>query len=103
MFAEKNSMNKSTLIHNIDPDDFFKRLSEMISETVSSISPKMPNQNPDEILTVEETANYFKKSKDTIERWTKKGFLVKYGIGDSVYYKLSEIEKAIIPLNGNTQ
>jgi hypothetical protein len=95
------TMNKSTLIHNIDPDDFFKRLREMISETVSSISPIIQVEKRDELMTAEETALYFKKTTETIADWTQKGYLQKHGIGSSaIYYKRHEIENAVIPLKG---
>ncbi len=95
-------MKESTLLHNISPEDFFSRLKEIVAEFMISNSPPIQKENIDENLTVEETALYFKKSKDTIENWTQKGFLIKYGgIGTSVYYKRSEIEKVLVPLKVN--
>jgi excisionase family DNA binding protein len=51
------------------------------------------------LMTLEEVAMYFNRHKDTIESWTKKGFLIKYGIGRAVYYKRTEVESAITPIN----
>jgi hypothetical protein len=54
-----------------------KRLREMISETVSSISPIIQVEKRDELMTAEETALYFKKTTETIADWTQKGYLQK--------------------------
>lgn len=35
----------------------------------------------------------------TIHNWTKRGKLKAYGLGNRVYYKRSEVEEAIKPLN----
>jgi hypothetical protein len=91
-------MNQNTLFHNISPDDFLSKLKEIITETVSNISPQIQVEKQDELLTTEETALYFKKSTDTIANWTAQGYLQKYGIGPAVYYKRHEIENAIIPI-----
>jgi hypothetical protein len=92
-------LNESTLFHNISPDDFLSKLKEIIAETVSNISPQIQVEKQDELLTIEETALYFKKSTDTIAIWTEKGYLQKHGIGPAVYYKRHEIENATTPIN----
>jgi hypothetical protein len=93
--------NQSTLFHNITPDDFLSQLKEVIAEIVAKNSEQMKNEKHEELLTIEETALYFKKSIDTIDNWSKKGYLQKYGIGNSVYFKRSEIENGLTPLNPN--
>jgi len=90
--------NESTLLHNLNPDEFFSRLKELVTDTVKSISPQILTQNFDELMTPDEVAKYFKKHKDTIANWTKKKFLIKHGIGDAVYYKRLEVESAVIAL-----
>ena len=94
-------MNESTLFHNINPDDFYSRLREIVYETVNKMSQQFIKDDSDELWTVEETAQYFKKSKDTIENWTNKGYLIKHLIGNSVYYKPSEVKNALIPQRVN--
>jgi excisionase family DNA binding protein len=90
---------ESTLLHNISSEQFFSKLNELKKE----LSEKTPitqqvESVKEELMTPEEVAMYFKRHKDTIENWTKKGYLIKYGIGRAVYYKRSEVESAIIPL-----
>lgn len=50
----------------------------------------------EELLTRNEVAAYFKVNISTVRNWTNQGFLIKYGLGDRVYYKRSEIESALI-------
>jgi hypothetical protein len=90
---------ESTLLHNISSEQFFSKLNELKKE----LSEKIPNTQKvesvkEELMTPDDVAMFFKRHKDTIENWTKKDFLIKYGIGRAVYYKRSEVESAIIPL-----
>lgn len=86
---------ESTLLHNISSEEFFNKLKEF-SEKIPT--PQQVESVKEELMTPEEVALHFKRHKDTIENWTKKGYLIKYGIGRAVYYKRTEVESAIIPL-----
>lgn len=50
------------------------------------------------VLTREQTAKFFNVNQSTLKRWTDAGLIQAHGIGNRVYYKLSAIEKALIPL-----
>ena len=59
------------------------------------------NVSPEsELMTREEVAEYLCKDVSTVYRMTKKGTLTAYGFEDSnsIYYKRSEINKALIKL-----
>ncbi|PHR46513.1 MAG: DNA-binding protein [Fluviicola sp.] len=49
----------------------------------------------EELLSRKEVANYFKVNISTVRNWTKQGILKKYGVGDRVYYKRTEIEEVL--------
>jgi hypothetical protein len=90
---------ESTLVHNISSEEFFNKLNELKMALAINQQPiKKAEPIKEELMTPEEVALYFKRCKDTIENWTKKGYLKKYGIGRAVYYKRSEVESAIVPL-----
>ena len=90
---------ESILLHNISSEEFFSKLNELKKELSEKIpTPQHVEPDKEELMTPEEVAIFFKRHKDTIENWTKKGYLIKYGIGRAVYYKRSEVESAIIPL-----
>ena len=92
-------MNHSTLFHNINPDDFFSRMKEIIAEMNNSNSSQIQIEKADELMTKQEVALYFKRTTETIADWTSKGYIQLYGIGTAEYYKRREIENAVIPLN----
>lgn len=89
--------SESTLIHNLNPDQLITEFSEL-KDAIRSLQA-IKNPITEELMLPEEVAKYFKKHKDTIENWTKKKFLTKYGIGGAVYYKRSEVESAVLPLS----
>lgn len=52
----------------------------------------------DEYLTREETAALLKVDLSTLWHWKNKGILTPHGISNRVYYKRSDIDKAMIKL-----
>ena len=65
-----------------------------LAEFTNSFEPKAPT----ELLTRKEVAEMFKCDLSTVHNWTKKGILKKYGTGNSIFYKRSEVESALIAL-----
>lgn len=51
------------------------------------------------VLTKEETAKFLKIDLSTLWRWTKKGLIKAHSIGNRVYYFMSDINKALLPIN----
>lgn len=64
---------------------------------ISEDSEKNPFKK--DLLTREETAKYFAVDLSTLHNWKKKRVLIPVGIGGRVYYRMSDIEKALTPLN----
>ena len=91
--------SESTILHNISSEEFFNKLNELKKElTVNHLPLQKVEPVNEELMTPEDVALFFKRHKDTIENWTQKGYLKKYGIGRAVYYKRSEVESSIVPL-----
>ena len=87
----------STLLHNISEEQlmsFFNRINIQFKEIEKKLTPKS-SQN---LLTREEVSKLFKCDLSTIHNWTKKGLLKSYGMNGRVYYKMHEIECALIPI-----
>ncbi|AHW59582.1 Helix-turn-helix domain-containing protein [Draconibacterium orientale] len=72
-----------------------KGVKEQLEELKESFQPKEPT----EFLTRNEVKDMLKVDLTTIWNYTNKGKLKAYGIGNRVYYKRSEVEAAIKPLN----
>ena len=73
----------------------FNYLDTQITNLKENFQPK----NPTEYLTRKETATLLKVDLSTLYNWHKKKILSSYGIGGRLYYKRSEVEKAIVKLN----
>lgn len=52
----------------------------------------------EELLTTDEAAQMLRVSKGTVLNITKRGGLKTYGVGRRVFYKKSEVQKALIKL-----
>lgn len=63
--------------------------------TIIQESIKMGNEQktPESYLTQKETAEKLKVSENTLWRWKRTGYLMPIKIGNSVYYRASDIEK----------
>ncbi|PWE00997.1 helix-turn-helix domain-containing protein [Marinilabilia rubra] len=83
----------------ITPEQLKEQIREQLQEQFQAQTEKLKKQlqapTPPEYLTRHETAKLLKVDLSTVHNWTKKGILKRYGIGNRVYYKFSEIEKAI--------
>lgn len=89
-------MNDLKLIQ-VTPD----QLSELIRDNVRKelkifIKDFKELQNdPDQLLTTDQTAEFLQVSKATIKNLTKRGILKPYGAGRRNYFKKSEVETAL--------
>lgn len=90
---------KSLQLVELDPKEFQDCLVEKIKEVLLSIEGQKVPTPRTEILSREEAATLLDISIKSLTRWTKRGRLKSYGLGNRVYYKRHEIEDALIPLN----
>ena len=56
-------------------------------------------EDNDKMLTRDETMKYLNISPSTLTRWTKDGNIQSHGIGNRVYYKLSDVKAALLKIN----
>jgi len=68
----------------------FKNISNYIE------SNRMNDERP---LTPKEAIKYLSMSKSTFYRYVKAGLIHKYSLGEKIYYKKSQLDKAIIKIN----
>lgn len=97
-------MNKTILqIENIEAGEILNRLDRMES-AINALNTKPQTAATDttqsEYTTRREVAKLFKISLVTVHDWTKKGILQAYKIGNKVYYKRLEVEKALVKKGG---
>lgn len=92
-------MEGTILFNQKDPEDFKNEIIKGIRKELKLLKQDFQPRDVEEFLTREETARKIKIDKSTLWAWTKKGIIKSYGIGNRVYYKASEIEAALQPLN----
>lgn len=91
-------MEKSILLHHISPDELKQIIKEVIREELIAIK-KITIPDEDIFLTRDETCAILKINKTSLWKWTKKGKLISYGIGNRVLYKKKEILESITRIN----
>lgn len=75
--------------------EILKKLKAELLELSKNFQPKEPK----EYLTRQDVAELFQVNISTVSNWKNDGVINAYGLGGRVYYKRSEIEKAMIKIN----
>ncbi|HFK5502251.1 helix-turn-helix domain-containing protein [Elizabethkingia occulta] len=82
------------------PDELENLIKESVRDELEKIKSNLSNTSEQEkILTRSETARLLDIDPSSLWRWTKKGKIKAFGIENRVYYYLSDINKALIPIN----
>ena len=90
---------KAVIITQISPEEFQSLLTSSIKNILNESKFTEQSSNLLEPLyTRDEAAKYLQIDLSTLNRWTKKGTIQSFGIGNRVYYKLEDIKKALIKL-----
>lgn len=80
------------------PDELENQLYSRLKLELDTLKKNFQPKEPTEFLTRNEVRDLLKVDLSTVHNWTKKGKLKAYGISGRVYYKRSEVEAAITPL-----
>lgn len=82
------------------PNELESLIKESVKTELETIKKDLSNQEEkDKILTREETAKLLDIDLSSLYRWTKKGKIKAHGIANRVYYYLSDINQALLPIN----
>ncbi|AJW63667.1 helix-turn-helix domain-containing protein [Elizabethkingia anophelis] len=82
------------------PDELENLIKESVRDELEKMKSNLSNTSEQEkILTRSETARLLDIDPSSLWRWTKKGKIKAFGIENRVYYYLSDINKALIPIN----
>lgn len=81
-------------IESVSADEFFHRLTAIVQANVQPSQFK-EQQQPYEWLTRKETAQLFKISIRSLHNWNQHGLLKPYSIGNRIYYRSDEVDKAL--------
>ncbi len=86
-------------LFQVSPEELKRDILNSLKSYLGEIKQHFQLKEPVEYLTRKETAEIFSVDISTIHNWTKKGWLKSYGLGNRVYYKRHELDKAIKQLN----
>lgn len=87
-------MKNTLTMYNIDAEDLVSKIKKIVERTLQEHKEVFKIEI--EFLTREETARILKIDLSTLHRWTIKGIINQYGLGNKRYYLRSEIESKII-------
>lgn len=91
-------MSNVTQLHNTTPKELQESILKGVQAQINELKKSFQPKDPETYLTRDEAAKMLKVDISTIHNWSKSGKLKRYGLGNRVYYKRSEIETAIIEL-----
>ena len=83
----------------ITPQQLQEAIIDGVKTQLDDLKKNFQPKEPNEYLTRQEVAEMLKIDLSTVHNWSKNGKLNPYGIGNRVYYKRDEVEKAIVQLN----
>lgn len=87
------------LFSGINPQEFKKEILDGVKSYLQELLSQQKEKEASDYLTRQQVAEMLSIDLSTVHNWTKQGKLISYGIGNRVYYKLSEVEDAIVKLN----
>jgi hypothetical protein len=91
-------MNESILLQNVSPQRLTELIEDGIKSQLKNFKKEISTHDPDELLTRSETCKFLQIDSSTLWRWTNKGRVIEYGIGNRRYYKKSELLKSLTQL-----
>lgn len=91
-------MESAIILHGVSLENFNAVISDLKSQ-IKDLKENFQPVVPTELLSRSEVAKMLSIDLSSVHNWTVKGKLQSYGIGGRVYYKRSEVEEALIPLN----
>ena len=87
-------MINTLTLYNVDAEDLVNQIKTIVEKTINQQKEILTMEV--EFLTREETARILKIDLSTLYRWTTKGIISQYGLGNKRYYLRSEIEQKLL-------
>jgi hypothetical protein len=84
-------VTKTIQITEVTMDELADKVADKLLLKIKSYLADLNKKEKDVYLTRKQTAKFLKISSSTLWRWTNKGKVISYGIGNRRYYKKQEI------------
>jgi hypothetical protein len=82
----------------ITPQQLQENILQGVKQQLEELKKEYQPKEPEQYLSRLEVAKLLKVDISTVHNWGKSGKLKRYGLGNRVYYKRSEVERSIIEL-----
>ncbi len=93
-------MEKGTIqFIQTNPEELETRIYNRFKSEFENLKKEFQPKQPTEFLTRNQVKELLDVDLSTVHNWTKKGKLQAYGIAGRIYYKRSEVEQALKPIN----
>lgn len=91
-------MQEKVILTSVCPKRLTEDILEGVQAKIDKLKAAFQPKEPTEYLTRREVAELLHVDLSTIHNWSKRGKLQPLGIGNRVYFKRSEVEQAIKPI-----
>lgn len=91
-------MSNVIQLHNATPEQLTDTILQGVKQQIEELKKQYQPKEPEEYLSRAEVAKMLKVDISTVHNWSRSGKLKRHGIGNRVYFKRSEVERAIIQL-----
>lgn len=91
-------MSNVTQLYNTTPEQLQDAILQGVKSQLEELKKQYQPKEPEEYLSRAEVAKMLKVDISTVHNWSRSGKLKRHGIGNRVYFKRSEVERAIIQL-----
>lgn len=91
-------MQESTIVNQVSPNDLIQMILDGVKAEIENLKASFQPKEPTVYMTRYEVRDLLQVDISTVHNWTKRGKLLSYGIGNRIYFKRLEVEKAIKPI-----
>jgi len=82
-------------------DDLKTLFGQVLKTELEAVKKHLQPKQPNEYLTRKEVSEMLKIDLSSVHNWSKRGILKPHQISNRVYFKMSEVENAIVKLKSN--
>lgn len=89
----------------IDLTQLEEVVSNCMRKAISQIREEefaVPEADNEDLMTINEVAEYFRRSRQTIHSWKKQGLLPFYRISRKIYFKKRDVLSALLAIESGT-
>lgn len=79
----------------LSPENYLEKIKAGIREELEELKNNYQPKEPEEYLSRTEVSGMLKIDITTVDKWSKTGKIIRYCLGNRVYFKRSEIEKSL--------